>query len=204
MEKSDSSHLAEVFVHPAALVCSSDIGAGTRVWAFCNVLEGARVGRNVQLCDRVFVEGGAIIGDDVTVKCGVSIWDGITIEDGVFVGPGVMFTNDPMPRSKRHLAEYPRTVIERYASLGAGSIILPGLRIGSYSMIAAGAVVTRDTASNSLMVGNPARQRGWVCVCGRKLAGEASHRTCAACRRTYVCTQDGLHLESGSTIPWEV
>jgi UDP-2-acetamido-3-amino-2,3-dideoxy-glucuronate N-acetyltransferase len=191
------------FIHPTALVGSSQIGSGTRIWAFCNILEGARLGKNGQICDRVFIENGAVLGDDVTVKCGVSIWDGITIEDGVFIGPGVMFTNDPMPRSKCHLPEYPRTVIGRYSSLGAGSIILPGLRIGSYSMIAAGAVVTRDTPPNSLMVGNPARQRGWVCICGRKLAEEASHRTCATCKRTYRLDQDGLHLESGSAIPWE-
>lgn len=190
------------FIHSTALVRSSQIGSGTRIWAFCNILEGARIGKNGQICDRVFIESGAVIGDDVTVKCGVSIWDGITIEDGVFVGPGVMFTNDPAPRSKRHLVEYPRTFIGAYASLGAGSIILPGLRIGSYSMIAAGAVVTRDTPNHSLMIGNPARQRNWVCVCGRRL-DEASPRTCHHCRRTFREVGGHLHLLEGSPLPWE-
>jgi UDP-2-acetamido-3-amino-2,3-dideoxy-glucuronate N-acetyltransferase len=123
----------------------------------------------------MFIENGAVLGDVVTVKCGVSIWDGNTIEDGVFNGPAVMLANDPVPRSKCDLPEYPRTAIRRYSSLGGGDH--PGLRIGTHSMIAAGAVVPADTQANSLMVGNFARQRGWVCSCGRKLADEASRRT---------------------------
>ena len=94
-----------VMIHDTALVAADEIGAGTRIWAFCNLLPGSRVGRDCQICDRVFVENGAVLGDRVTVKCGVSIWDGITLEDGGFVGPGVMFTNDPYPRSVRHLAQ---------------------------------------------------------------------------------------------------
>jgi acetyltransferase-like isoleucine patch superfamily enzyme len=119
-----------VFIHETAIVASDSIGAGTRVWAFCNLLPGSRIGADCQICDRVFIENGASLGNGVTVKCGVSIWTGITIEDGVFVGPDVVFTNDPRPRSRRHLPSYPQTLVRRHASLGGGAVLLPGITIG--------------------------------------------------------------------------
>ncbi|MEA2163624.1 MAG: UDP-2-acetamido-3-amino-2,3-dideoxy-glucuronate N-acetyltransferase [Thermoanaerobaculia bacterium] len=186
-----------VFIHPTALVGSDSIGAGTRVWAFCNLLPGSTIGRNCQICDRVFIEDGAILGDNVTVKCGVSIWNGIVIADGVFVGPDVTFTNDPRPRSMRHNAAYPTTRIQPYASLGGGSVILPGLTIGTYALIGAGAVVTRDVAGFALVAGNPARQRGWVCVCAAALRGE----TCSVCGRGYTMSEMGPRLIHGSADP---
>jgi acetyltransferase-like isoleucine patch superfamily enzyme len=186
-----------VFIHPTSLVHSDSIGAGTRVWAFCNLLPGSRIGRDCQICDHVFIEGGAILGDRVTVKCGVSIWDGIVIADGVFVGPNVTFTNDPHPRSGRHIAKYPTTLIEHHASLGGGSLILPGLTVGAYALVGAGAVVTRDVPGFAVVAGNPARQRGWVCICADTLRGD----TCGACGRSYEMSERGPRLISGSDDP---
>jgi acetyltransferase-like isoleucine patch superfamily enzyme len=171
----------DVFIHPTAIVQSDAVGAGTRVWAFCNLLPGSRVGADCQICDRVFIENGAVLGDAVTVKCGVSIWTGIAIEDGVFVGPDVVFTNDPHPRSKRHLASYPETRVRRYASLGGGAVLLPGITIGEYALVGAGAVVTKDVEPFALVVGSPARRIGWVCVCAARLHGA----TCDECGRTF-------------------
>jgi UDP-2-acetamido-3-amino-2,3-dideoxy-glucuronate N-acetyltransferase len=186
-----------VFIHDTSLVASDQIGPGTRVWAFCNLLPGSRIGRDCQICDRVFIEGGAILGDGVTVKCGVSIWDGIHIASGVFIGPGAIFTNDPHPRSRRQVAAYPTTTIQRHASIGAGAIILPGITVGAFALVAAGAVVTRNVADFALVTGNPARQRGWVCVCAATLHGDV----CNACGRVYESTDQGPHLIRGDDDP---
>lgn len=159
-----------VQVHPRGICESAHVGAGTRVWAFAHVLPGARIGRDGNICDHVFVENDVVIGDRVTLKCFVAVWDGVRIEDDVFVGPGVSFTNDPYPRSKRYLKTHPRTVVRRGASLGAGSVILPGIEIGAYAMVGAGAVVTKSVAPFALVVGNPARPAGRVCRCGGRLA----------------------------------
>jgi UDP-2-acetamido-3-amino-2,3-dideoxy-glucuronate N-acetyltransferase len=150
------------FVHPTAICESEDIGEGTRVWAFAHVLPGARVGADCNICDHVFVENDVLIGDRVTIKCGVQVWDGVTLADDVFVGPNVTFTNDPMPRSKTYPDHFATTVVARGASLGGGSVILPGLHIGRSAMVGAGAVVTRDVPPNAIVVGNPARIVGYV------------------------------------------
>jgi UDP-2-acetamido-3-amino-2,3-dideoxy-glucuronate N-acetyltransferase len=201
-EAEASGRYPGVYLHPTALVEADSIGPGTRVWVFCNLMAGSRIGAGCQICDRCFVEKGAVLGDGVTLKCGVSVWDGITLEEGVFVGPGVMFTNDPRPRSGRHLAEYPRTVVERFASLGAGCIILPGLRVGHHAMIAAGAVVTRDVPAFALVAGNPARRVGWVCVCGGRIREEAGAASaCGDCGRRFRWAGSGPLLAAGSDDP---
>src|SRR5450631_2985809 len=145
------------FVHPKGICESENIGEGTRVWAFAHVLPGARIGADCNICDHVFVENDVLIGDRVTIKCGVQVWDGVTLADDVFVGRNVTFTNDPMPRSKTYPGEIATTVVARGASLGGGSVILPGLHIGRSAMIGAGAVVTKDVPPNAVVVGNPAR-----------------------------------------------
>jgi UDP-2-acetamido-3-amino-2,3-dideoxy-glucuronate N-acetyltransferase len=154
--------MADVFVHPKGLCESDQVGEGTRVWAFAHVLPGARVGAECNICDGVFVEGKAIVGDRVTIKCGVQIWDGVELEDDVFVGPNATFTNDPMPRSRQWMAEYPRTVVREGASIGANATILPGLEIGQGAMVGAGAVVTRSVPPHAIVVGNPARISGYT------------------------------------------
>jgi UDP-2-acetamido-3-amino-2,3-dideoxy-glucuronate N-acetyltransferase len=147
----------EVFRHPQALVESERIGRGTRIWAFAHVLPGAVLGEDCNVCDHVFIENEVIVGDRVTIKCGVQLWDGIRLEDDVFVGPNATFTNDPAPRSKRHLAEYPETLVRRGASIGANATILPGITIGQHALVGAGAVVTRSVPAYAVVVGSPAR-----------------------------------------------
>ncbi len=149
--------MADFFRHPQALVESERIGKGTRVWAFAHVLPGAVIGEDCNLCDHTFVENDVVIGDRVTIKCGVQVWDGVRLEDDVFVGPNATFTNDPAPRSRQHLATYPRTVVREGASIGANATILPGLTIGRRAMVGAGAVVTRSVPAYAVVVGNPAR-----------------------------------------------
>lgn len=163
-----------VFVHPRALCESDSVGAGTRVWAFAHVLPGAVVGRACNIGEGAFIEDGAVVGDRVTVKNGVLIWDGVTIEDDVFLGPGTVFTNDLRPRAeiRRGSVGFVPTLVRRGASLGANVTVVCGVTIGSYAMVAAGSVVTRDVPDHALVAGNPARQRGWVCTCGERLGAD--------------------------------
>jgi acetyltransferase-like isoleucine patch superfamily enzyme len=154
--------MSQPFVHPNALCESDNVGPGTRIWAFAHVLPQARIGADCNVCDGVFIENDVIIGDRVTVKCGVQLWDGITIEDDVFIGPNATFTNDLFPRSKIYPEAFARTVVRRGASIGANATILPGLEIGTGAMVGAGAVVTRSVPPNAIVVGNPARIKGYV------------------------------------------
>jgi len=148
--------------HETAIVESGDIGAGTRIWAYVHILNGARIGRDCNICDHTFIEGGAVIGDRVTVKCGVQIWDGVAIEDDVFIGPNATFTNDRFPRSQQYPTEYPVTVVKRGASIGANATIAPGIVIGEMAMVGAGAVVTNHVPPYAKLIGNPARIVGYV------------------------------------------
>ena len=150
------------FKHDAAIVESSDVGDGTRVWAFAHILPGARIGRDCNICDHTFIENDVVVGDRVTIKCGVQLWDGVTLEDDVFVGPNATFTNDPLPRSRQRPEAFSRTLVRRGASIGANATILPGLTIGEGAMIGAGAVLTKNAPPNAILVGNPARIAGYV------------------------------------------
>ena len=178
------------YAHPQAIVEATDVGTGTRVWAFAHVLAGARVGRDCNVGDHCFIESGVRVGDNVTIKNGVMLWDGVTVENDVFIGPGVVFTNDPTPRSPRFARVAARyrsrdwirtTIVERGASLGANATILCGLRIGRFAMIGAGAIVTRDVPPHALAVGAPARVCGHVCECGVRLKVSRGAARCADC-----------------------
>jgi acetyltransferase-like isoleucine patch superfamily enzyme len=105
----------------------------------------------------------------VTIKCGVQLWDGLRVEDDCFIGPNATFTNDRVPRSKRYPAEFPKTVLKRGASIGANATILPGLTIGAWALVGAGAVVTKNVADHVVVMGNPAKTAGWVCKCGKRV-----------------------------------
>ena len=146
-------------IHPLSDVQSAHIGPRTRIWQFCVVLPGARIGADCNINAQVLVENDVHVGDRVTVKPGVQLWDGLTLEDDVFVGPNATFTNDRVPRSRQPFA-LQRTVVERGASIGANATILGGVRIGRGALIGAGSVVTRDVPAGELWVGNPARSRG--------------------------------------------
>ena len=152
----------DFYRHPSALVESDTIGARTRIWAFAHVLPGARLGEDCNICDGVFVEGKAVIGDRVTVKCGVQVWDGVELEDDVFVGPNVTFTNDRFPRSRVHPEAFLKTLVCKGASIGANATILPGVTIGRRALVGAGAVVTKSVPANAVVVGNPAIISGYA------------------------------------------
>ena len=194
--------MKEAYIHPTALAESREIGAGTRVWAFTHILEGARVGENCNIGDHCFIESGAVVGDNVTLKNGNMVWEGVRLADGVFVGPNVFFTNDLHPRSPRLPQAQRRyaaqknwlvpTTIERGAALGAGAIILAGVRVGEYATVGAGAVVTKSVPSHALVVGNPARQVGWVCRCGKSLQFRRRLAACAECGSRFKLTKEGV------------
>lgn len=159
-------------IHPTAEVQSDKIGEKTFIWQYSVIMKNAVIGKNCNINCHVFIENDVVIGDNVTVKSGVYVWDGIRIEDDVFVGPNVTFTNDKLPRSKQYPSEFQKTIIRKKASLGAASIILGGIEIGAYAMVAAGALVTRDVPERALVMGSPARVVGWLNVDGSKMTEE--------------------------------
>jgi UDP-2-acetamido-3-amino-2,3-dideoxy-glucuronate N-acetyltransferase len=175
------------FLHSLAVVePGAQIGSRTRVWQYCVILSGAVVGEDCNICAQCLIEGGATVGSRVTVKSGVQLWDGVTLEDDVFAGPNVTFTNDRLPRSRRCPPEFARTRVCQGASLGANATILPGVTIGSWAMIGAGAVVTRTVSAHALVLGNPARLAGWVCRCGEKLRFNRNTNAECACGRRFL------------------
>ena len=173
-----------VFVHDRGLCESSEVGSGTRIWAFAHVMAGATVGQDCNICDHAFVEGGAVLGDRVTVKNAVQVWDKVTVGNDVFLGPNMIFTNDLRPRNrfKRTADEFLSTVVEDGVTIGANATIVCGTRLGHDCFVGAGSVVIADVPPYALVVGNPARQIGWVCVCGNRL--DASLR--CSCNREYT------------------
>lgn len=154
--------LSSVKIHKTADVQSQIIGANTSIWQFVVILEKATIGKNCNICSHVFIENDVIIGDNVTIKAGVQLWDGITIDKNVFIGPNVTFTNDLIPRSKVFPEKFAKTTIEEGASIGANATILAGNKIGKYSMIGAGTVVTKNVGPFELWIGNPGKHVGYV------------------------------------------
>jgi UDP-2-acetamido-3-amino-2,3-dideoxy-glucuronate N-acetyltransferase len=150
---------ADHFIHPLADVLSADIGAGTRIWQFCVVLSGARIGRDCNVNAQCLIENDVVVGDRVTVKPGVQLWDGLRVEDDVFIGPNATFTNDKYPRSRQPLVFKP-TWLRQGASIGANATVLCGVEIGAGAMVGAGSVVTKDVPAGELWCGNPARHHG--------------------------------------------
>ena len=191
------------YVHPTAEVSrDATLGAGACVWNEAQVREGAVVGEECVLGKGVYVDAGVWVGGRCKVQNYACLYAGLTLEDGVFVGPGVIFTNDRLPRAvnadgspKREGSwTLERTLVREGASLGAGAVVLPGLTIGHWALVAAGALVTRDVPAYGLASGSPARIRGWVCRCGERLDGDLR---CPACDRRYVRAGEGLALTDG-------
>ncbi|MEY2426826.1 MAG: UDP-2-acetamido-3-amino-2,3-dideoxy-glucuronate N-acetyltransferase [Actinomycetota bacterium] len=180
-----------VQVHPSALCESDTVGEGTRIWAFAHVTPGAVIGRDCNICDHAYVEGGAVLGDRVTVKNAVMVWHGVTVGDDVFLGPGMVFTNDLVPRSRSLQGERDwmvRTRVGNGVSLGAHVTVVCGIEVGDYAFAGAGSVLVRDVAPHALVVGNPARQIGWACVCGMRLTDDLS---CQHCGRRFELSGPG-------------
>jgi UDP-2-acetamido-3-amino-2,3-dideoxy-glucuronate N-acetyltransferase len=177
----------DVEVHPTAIVePGARLGPGTRVWHRGHVRTGARIGAGCSLGFAVFVDGGVVMGDRCRVQNHVSVYDGVTLGDEVFVGPQATFTNDRYPRALGEAWEVVPTVVEHGATIGANATIVCGVTIGAHAMVGAGAVVTHDVPPHGLVLGTPARLRGWVCACGRPLAmGDAPvPDRCPGCDRT--------------------
>jgi UDP-2-acetamido-3-amino-2,3-dideoxy-glucuronate N-acetyltransferase len=161
----------QYFVHESAYVDDgAEIGAGTKIWHFSHVMKGARIGAKSVIGQNVNVDGGAVIGNNVKIQNNVSIYSGVIVEDDVFLGPSCVLTNVTNPRSQvnRH-ALYETTLLKRGCTVGANATVVCGVAIGRYSFVGAGAVVTKDVADFALVVGNPARQVGWMSRHGHRL-----------------------------------
>ncbi len=159
-----------IYIHPLADVEDGAIlGAGTKVWRFAHVRHGAAIGENCMVGGCCFIDAGVTIGNRVRIQNGVLIYSGVTIEDEVFLGPNMIFTNDLFPRADGRHWEIVPTRVCKGASIGANATIVCGYTIGTYAMVAAGSVVTKDVAPHTIVRGNPARPVGVICVCGRKL-----------------------------------
>ena len=202
--------MIDVFAHATAIVETSSIGRGTRIWAYTHVMRDVTVGVRCNIGEHCFIESGATVGNQVTIKNGTMLWEGIHLEDGVFVGPQVIFTNDRYPRSPRlpqarsryaDRSWLQRTVVRRGASIGAGAVILPGITIGEFSMVGAGSMVTKDVRPHALVVGVPARPCGWVCQCGHRLTFLNDVATCAQCALAFVKTDGAVERMSLGASP---
>ncbi|MBK7134240.1 MAG: N-acetyltransferase [Bacteroidales bacterium] len=161
----------EYFAHPTAVIDEgSKIGKGTKIWHFTHIMNGAEIGENCNLGQNVVVLSGVKLGNNVKVQNNVSIYTGVICDDDVFLGPSMVFTNVINPRSAIvRKDQYRETIVERGASIGANATIVCGNIIGRYAFIGAGAVVTKDVKPYALVVGNPARQTGWISEFGHKL-----------------------------------
>lgn len=160
-------------IHPTAIVDEgAQIGQGSRVWHWVHVCGGARIGEGCSLGQNVFVGNDVVIGNNVKIQNNVSVYDAVRLEDDVFCGPSMVFTNVYNPRSAiTRKSEYRQTIVGRGATLGANSTIVCGVKIGEYAFVGAGAVINRDVSPYALMLGVPARRRGWMCHCGVQLKG---------------------------------
>ena len=182
-----SNDAPDVFVHPMGICDSETIGSGSRVWAFAHVQAGAVVGNDCNIGEGAFIEEDARLGDRVVIKNGVSVWGLVTLEDDVFAGPHVAFTNDLVPRAGQYRTPRDKwlpTLVRNGASLGANATIVCGITIGRHALVGAGCVVARDVPDYGIVVGNPARRIGWICECGKRLAGPGTCPSCAAAVRT--------------------
>jgi acetyltransferase-like isoleucine patch superfamily enzyme len=188
-----------IYVHPSADVSDqSTIGPGTRIWHQAQVREGAVIGRNCILGKGSYVDKDVRIGDHCKLQNGAFVFHGFNLEDGVFLGPGAMLLNDKYPRavnpdgSPESDADWIASEgrVEFGASIGGGAVILPGVRIGRMAVVGSGSVVTRDVPDRGIVIGNPARLRGFACDCGHQLSSRSGtdrprEHACSHCGRTY-------------------
>lgn len=163
---------ADYFAHPSSYVDEPcEIGVGTKIWHFCHIMPGSKIGRNCSLGQNVMVASGVEIGDNVKIQNNVSLYTGVFVEDDVFLGPSCVLTNVINPRSQiNRKNEYQRTLIRRGATIGANATIVCGSTIGRYAFIGAGAVVRGDVPDYALMLGVPAIQKGWMGRHGYRLS----------------------------------
>lgn len=162
------------------------IGEGTKIWHFCHVMPGARIGKNCSIGQNVNIGSKAVIGNHCKIQNNISIYDDVILEDEVFCGPSMVFTNVINPRAfiERKL-EYKKTLLKKGCTIGANATIICGNTIGEYAMVGAGTVVTHDIPAYALAYGSPARVRGWVCECGIRLEFQDENAACPICKLKY-------------------
>ena len=191
MLRRDRKVMASYYAHPTAIVESESIGEGTKIWHFAHVRQGSKIGKRCNIGKSVYIDIGAVVGDNVKIQNFVSVYQGVVIEDDVFVGPSATFTNDLYPRAfiwdEEHVSP---TRICRGASIGANATVVCGITIGEYAMIGAGSVVAEDVPAYALILGNPGRQRGWVCCCGHRLNMVLHDDGCKTLYRCSSCGRD--------------
>lgn len=182
------------WAHPTAAVEEpSEIGEGTKIWHFCHVMAGARIGPRCTLGQNVFVGARAVVGAGCKIQNNVSLYDAVILEDDVFVGPSAVFTNVVNPRAFiERKEEYRETIVRQGATIGANASIICGREIGPYALVAAGAVVTRDVPAYGLVAGVPARAAGWICRCGVTLTEAGNDYACSACGTHFVRIPSGI------------
>ena len=172
-----------VYVHPTAEVSpEAQIGDGTKIWNLAQVREKSVIGKYCIISKNVYIDTQVVLGNRVKVQNNVNVYHGVEVEDDVFLGPSMTFTNDFYPRAFNSDWEITYTKVKKGASIGANCTIVCGNTIGEYAMIGSGSVVTKDVPDYALMVGNPAKQIGWVCVCGQKLD---NNYCCSKCKKEY-------------------
>lgn len=161
----------DFYTHPSAFIDEGcEIGKGTKIWHFSHVMPNSRIGQNCNIGQNVVISSGVVLGDNVKVQNNVSVYTGVECEDDVFLGPSMVFTNVINPRSAiNRKKEYAKTVVKKGATIGANATVICGHTIGRYAFIGAGAVVTKNVPDYALLIGNPARQTGWMSEFGHKL-----------------------------------
>lgn len=189
--------MTEYFVHATSLVDgSAEIGSGTKIWQFCNIMGDTNIGENCNIGQGVFVESEVMVGNRVKIKNNVALYSGVVCEDDVFLGPNCVFTNVINPRSFiERKDKFRRTIVRKGATIGANATIICGHTIGAYSMVGAGSVVTKDVPDYALVMGNPARIKGYVCQCGEKLEAIDVMYLCSKCGKQYRKIDESLKLE---------
>lgn len=186
--------MIDTYIHPTAVIDNGAIiGNGCHIWHFVHIMEGAVLGNSCNIGQNVMIAGSAIIGNNVKIQNNVSVYEGVEIEDGVFCGPSCVFTNDLTPRASLR-REYKKTVVKRGASIGANATVVCGHTVGRYALVAAGAVVTDDVPDYALVMGVPAKQKGWVCQCGYELSETLK---CPECSKQYVLADGTLEMLKG-------
>lgn len=167
------------------------IGKGTKIWQFCQILKGAQIGKKCVIGHNCFIASRAKIGNGVKLESNIDVWDLITLKDYVFVGPSAVFTNDLNPRAKYPKKDFPKygkwltILVKEGATIGANATILCNLIIGKWAMVGAGAAVIDNVPDYAIMVGVPAKIKGFVCECGNKLKFKRGKATCRVCKRNY-------------------
>lgn len=184
----------KIFVHESSYIDEGcEIGENTKIWHFSHIMTKSKIGKNCNIGQNVVISPDVVIGNNVKIQNNVSVYTGVTVEDDAFLGPSCVFTNVFNPRSFiERKDEYRQTIVGRGASLGANCTIICGNSIGKYALVAAGAVVTKPVPNYAIVMGNPARLKGYICECGNKLFDDKNIYHCSECSKKYQLNNEIL------------